>query len=465
MMINNSLLPASSSIVFYKTDLDKLLKKIHVAVTLTTMPLNVVFNGLLIAAVSIFRRLHDVQNGLIAAIAGFDMLYALVITPLYALYFSDIKTFTGNKYGCIGMYSLVLMITNGRCCFLQLFTLDRYIAILHPYWHICHVKQGNAFKYATGGIVVYIFLIGLLPMMGDEFNSYTQGNCGFFTIWPEWFDWMFYYCIEALTAVVCSILNIKIFKVVKKTQLSSMPSNKPRKSILSSNVIISSMLKHKRNIMMTYKTMLVSMWVYLAYLVFYVPICVSTIMRAIQRKRLSETPGSEEETRTYLYFNYISGMWQWGFMGVVTPVLFFYLKKDYRLAIMNLITTLCWNWTDMKHDMLGSSITTTTSTRRSSRRPASQDAERCKIRNQEPPDSTNEESGKSYISSLDRRVPQVTFQGLDNISKIKSLPPKTLVQRFLDSIKEYKYSLPGSSKSSSIDYVSSFSKAKYESEI
>ena len=327
------------------TNLTSTLRTIHVYTTLFMMPFNIAFNGLLILAVIIFHRLHNMQNYLIAAITCFDLLLGMVMAPMYAVHWSptfSTSIFDNSKYGCLGLTFVNMFVQLGHISFLQLLTLDRYLAVMHPLWHLTNVTFGNLYEYIVGVILLSISLIAALPFALDA-DDFAPGRCNFGTVLPDWYLVSFFYMSTVLGTVTPVILSSVMTVFVKRKQ-----------SMIKHEVSRFSNIDTIREFKAKVKSSRIAILIYYSYLIFYLPMLAAITVDMI----LGQARSGYTKSQPLLIFQYSAFTWVHGFMGVVQPLLMFYLKKKFLIAAKKLVKTPFWRLSELRFDKLGSIFNT-----------------------------------------------------------------------------------------------------------
>ncbi|KAK7507030.1 hypothetical protein BaRGS_00001881 [Batillaria attramentaria] len=141
--------------------------------------LSVAGNSLVLVAMYNVKSLRTHTNCFIASLAVADILTGLVVGPLAVIRHIGLPH---NFYGCLLISSLVVIFTMCSVTSLTAVTLDRYLAICHPYSY----RRRMTFRVTISVVVVSWvvgILFGLVPLMGwNKGKENFKGACYFWDV-------------------------------------------------------------------------------------------------------------------------------------------------------------------------------------------------------------------------------------------------------------------------------------------
>ncbi len=156
-------------------------------------------NAVILAELTSNRRLQTTANILTCSLCVTDVLVGAIVQPLFiAIYFSDVA----DAHYCTlrNYHSLCALVCCG-CSMLTLniVSLDRYLAICHPYWYHATDVRPRYIAIIVTTWIIWIFLT-VLP-----FTHLLNPDAFFFVI----------SVITVITALFISFCYIKIYLVIR----------------------------------------------------------------------------------------------------------------------------------------------------------------------------------------------------------------------------------------------------------
>lgn len=166
-------------------------------------------NTLILVSLFHFRRLRSRINILIGNLAVSDLLLGLVVIP-FDIVFLHVKTLQKEKLPCLVTHSIHVTLLDASIMNLFCISLERYIAIVHPFKHakLCRKRR----LFILFGICWSVsILIGAIPLIG--WNTWEEGIfCDNELVWSEE-----YRGLQYLTICSCLIANFIMYVKVMRT--------------------------------------------------------------------------------------------------------------------------------------------------------------------------------------------------------------------------------------------------------
>ncbi|KAJ8311940.1 hypothetical protein KUTeg_010507 [Tegillarca granosa] len=166
-------------------------------------------NTLILASLVRFQRLRSRINILIGNLAVSDLLLGLVVIP-FDIAFLHVKSLQEEKIPCLVRQSLNVILLDASILNLFCISLERYIAIVHPFKHAKLCKKRKLFILLSICWIVSI-IVGAIPLMG--WNAWEPGIfCDTELVWREK-----YRGIQYLAICSCLIVNFIMYVKVMRT--------------------------------------------------------------------------------------------------------------------------------------------------------------------------------------------------------------------------------------------------------
>ncbi|KAK7507025.1 hypothetical protein BaRGS_00001876 [Batillaria attramentaria] len=178
--------------------------------------LSVASNSLVLVAMYKVKSLRTHTNCFIASLAVADILAGLVVGPL------AVTGYLGhprNFYGCLLMNTLVVIFTMCSVTSLTAVTLDRYLAICHPFTYIRKMTFRVTISVVVVSWVVGI-LFGLVPLMGwNKGKENFKGACEFqVVICLEYMVYFVFFAGNLIPFLFMVCVYTHIFFIIRKAK-------------------------------------------------------------------------------------------------------------------------------------------------------------------------------------------------------------------------------------------------------
>ena len=278
------------------------------------MPFILVGNLTVILAVIKFQKLRTSMNTLIASLAFSDMLVGFPTVPLYVGFYIRDDVLRAYKYMCMFRFASVVTSMSGSIISLTCVSLDRYIAVIHPL-HYPTIMTRQRVRRILFGIWTYAFAASILPSIGV--NVWQEGMpCEFFTALPKLYT-IFVVPVVLATCLLLSVsMYIAVFRVAKqhRQRMKKRNMNRAFKSDIAG-----------RNIEREARTAKMMAFVLLLFLVFWFPFLVTSLLKYL--------PFARDALETAKRFGVTFAMTN----SVINPIIYCWLKKDFRIAFQKLL--------------------------------------------------------------------------------------------------------------------------------
>lgn len=182
-------------------------------------------NSLVILAIIRTNSLHTVTNIFVGFLAAADILVGVIAAPLSAVSFAGLPR---NKYGCIFVNCIILVLTNISILMLLAICLERFIAIRLPFTYDRFLTVRCAF-IITACIWVLGSLSGFVPLFGFNIAPDDLKVCSFERVISM--DHMVYYqftcfiiapivIMLSIYAYIAVVIRRHVVQIAKQTVFS-----------------------------------------------------------------------------------------------------------------------------------------------------------------------------------------------------------------------------------------------------
>ena len=187
-----------------------MLYKSHTYITFGLLPFIIFLDGLIIAAIIIFRKFHNVHHMLLLGQVLTDVMYAVFI-PFFILSQDNTWVKVANKDICSSLWAIFTTLQHNGLYFYVFITLDHFIALTYPFWYSAKITSR---KYGTIAVVMVFVLSFLAGGIGIPFNI-QYDECNYYRVIPR--THLILLHVEFIIVPIAPlIMNIHIIKTSHK---------------------------------------------------------------------------------------------------------------------------------------------------------------------------------------------------------------------------------------------------------